>query len=1472
MTTRIITIMNGAAGAIMQNILAARIISDTIDKGEVAHPIFSPPTETGTGSNFVSYATATLHTMGMYITAKENTTLPTLYPGGLREGDVLIKSLLTPAEWQGLRGCLTKYHLIRLSDVIRTSPYVGFKGWAALAHRSGDPIKQTLAPPYEYKELQRLLANHVVTNRETLKGWEPIVSPKQAKPYHQKAKARLRTILPTGVDNQEAKTGPAGHVHSDGSYYTLEGAKVAGFAIVSVNTGDDPLTKEGDPERDNYYTQGGASRHAASSYSAELCGILMGVIMDNDVHQVEHYLDNLAAKLALASFTRLSFGQQIKRRNHGLLRAITARIKEREWAYNIHWVKGHDGYTYNEIADEVAKEAAEKGSTNSRFDRYIETHEPLYWVGAVTYTIEDTGPHMGLTRAWTARERPQPLGSIKEFVQTIADTEASTAAGMSSQRHATIPKWAWERVDHKTLKNGLTGRIHSCLDRYLDSHFARAFLQIHNSLYQILKTRPEERAERLLHGMNEPETLTADTLSEHFDMTCPLCPRQLSESEAMNSTEHLLWHCENTQICGVREKTQQDITNSLASIGPVGWWEKARTSEESTQETTITMDFLNEYAGLIRPAPAKMEPEVWKLIHSEGTDYAHPARFTTTRQLNLLLPHLARGAQHRADRLYDIITSAPKLQGLAAPILDCIVDAAKIDQERMGHPLNLSSAAAHTFLHASQLYTDTKEEGNTLTLIPKGGRHAIEQLVSTTSTYAQVAVVDEADTPRKLAEKHWRTLHTFPPGTAPLAHTYATQLNHPFCRSLSTLNAATIHIVGNDLVTEEMERDMKEQIEEVNNHLGLGPAVWGAEHNIIQEALFEGKRHRGSKGLFTLRKIFKTARHLNHRGLPSSQWKKLLKGLKIPPQDQQAWLDTIALLHIQQIAALQRKQGKLIPKVEAKPKESAQEGEKEPKEPIPRNPALLPHQCEGRCRGYPIDLFCDKDPGFCQRKCGHRHNSHTVACKVCGGCQADLEKIMGSKQGQTALRDVQNSHCECKHYRAKKLEVIGRFTRRVRHPHPPKARGRVQTNHREQEPQENPLEKTVWEEKQGNEFKYAKLSRVFVDPLTKEDRSYQGEVTSYRHRPQPNWSVRFGDGEVLKFNRKELLQGINYHAGLHQSIEKVGDPIKTLARDHTSCFFPAAAPIRTRNLVSIPSITGTAFPTYSGTRGAALAPVRKLAQMPDDERWPEQDTEPEDRAEMPSDTQLDEATQDTTPAGRSVRHPINPELTQPTLAQIWDQHPKKKRAAINKIAAIRRKVKKRTTTRELRQKWKKTKGPPPLEKSARTTPFQAFIANPETAKRTQPTWVAIPRAKLVRTKRTAENDEKATEPGHPNSRRRFNPRLSTEAPAARLPPAKKDLMDEEKDLLSPLELRAHQKAQTKTARTVAAPPHQAPPNRPQHQALDREVGRIDIGRPRSPHRSPPRKKTKQSKGPQSPSAGIMVGLLRRASKPTSAPD
>ena len=60
MTTRIITIMNGAAGAIMQNILAARIISDTIDKGEVAHPIFSPPTEKETGSNFVSYATATL--------------------------------------------------------------------------------------------------------------------------------------------------------------------------------------------------------------------------------------------------------------------------------------------------------------------------------------------------------------------------------------------------------------------------------------------------------------------------------------------------------------------------------------------------------------------------------------------------------------------------------------------------------------------------------------------------------------------------------------------------------------------------------------------------------------------------------------------------------------------------------------------------------------------------------------------------------------------------------------------------------------------------------------------------------------------------------------------------------------------------------------------------------------------------------------------------------------------------------------------------------------------------------------------------------------------------------------------------------------------------------------------------------------------------------------------------------------------
>ena len=106
-------------------------------------------------------------------------------------------------------------------------------------------------------------------------------------------------------------------------------------------------------------------------------------MMDNDTQQVEHYLDNLAAQQALASFPRLPFGQQIKRRNHGLLRAITARMRDREWAYKINWVKGHDGHTYNEIADEVAKEAAQTGNPNYHFDDFIDSHAPTFWVGAV---------------------------------------------------------------------------------------------------------------------------------------------------------------------------------------------------------------------------------------------------------------------------------------------------------------------------------------------------------------------------------------------------------------------------------------------------------------------------------------------------------------------------------------------------------------------------------------------------------------------------------------------------------------------------------------------------------------------------------------------------------------------------------------------------------------------------------------------------------------------------------------------------------------------------------------------------------------------------------------------------------------------------------------------------------------------------------------------------------------------------------
>ena len=178
--------------------------------------------------------------------------------------------------------------------------------------------------------------------------------------------------------------------------------------------------------------------------------------------------------------------------------------------------------------------------------------------------------------------------------------------GLSSQRHATIHPWAWNRVDQKTLQNGLTGKIHSCLERCLDSHFVRAFLQVHNSLYQLLKTRPEMREERLLQGEIDPEKLTAESIQEHYDTTCPLCPKHLSESEVMNSTEHLLWHCENTHICGVREKTQQDIVNSLVSIGPKDWWRRNAGEDDDALSSKTTIEFLNENTDTIRPAPAEM--------------------------------------------------------------------------------------------------------------------------------------------------------------------------------------------------------------------------------------------------------------------------------------------------------------------------------------------------------------------------------------------------------------------------------------------------------------------------------------------------------------------------------------------------------------------------------------------------------------------------------------------------------------------------------------------------------------------------------------------------------------------------------------------------------------------------------------------------------------------------------------------------
>ena len=184
------------------------------------------------------------------------------------------------------------------------------------------------------------------------------------------------------------------------------------------------------------------------------------------------------------------------------------------------------------------------------------------------------------------------------------------------------------------------------------------------------------------------------------------------------------------------------------------------------------------------------------------------------------------------------------------------------------------------------------------------------------------------------------------------------------------------------------------------------------------------------------------------RGLPHKKWKDFLVAIHTPPNDIQAWLDTIALHHIQTIAALQRQQAKLLekPKEDKKPKTNPtsepettdSESDPNPMPPIPGAP------CEGRCRGPKIDPYCANPLNkACRRKCGHSQKIRTTHCKTCGWCKANTRKIIGSGPGQTSIRDLLRSHCKCEDFRKEKVRL--QMTSKLNHgtKGTPKLRGTV---------------------------------------------------------------------------------------------------------------------------------------------------------------------------------------------------------------------------------------------------------------------------------------------------------------------------------------------------------------------------------------------------------------------------------------------
>jgi len=379
----------------------------------------------------------------------------------------------------------------------------------------------------------------------------------------------------------------------------------------------DTLPSEAEPTPGTCF---GQSSYCHDSYSAEIVAIIVGLLIAPPEGNTNIKCDNQGVTQVAPNLANRTRRAQLKTPFHDLYRVVTFLLSAR--TTEIDWVRAHVGIPSNEVADTLAKTAAQcikHHTTDINPDAL-----PLDALMALCclpinisiYPRKITrvdGMHL-TTDAINYRDSGTPAhGGYAKPLKALFHTNASKAYAKTTHRGSTAPFYDPTMCDLALWKRGLIGKILDPLNRHLESHIVKLAAHYHTSPATLDRKNTSWREKRAKdqffsqHGLVEPTTGTSEATSAYMtlyntqDRTCPACTQHLSFHEYTDTLTHLLTNCTHPPIVAAKEIAITNLGARLINMGAPNW---ATAKPKPSFEPTPAAN----------PEHDSTEPNLWHLL------------------------------------------------------------------------------------------------------------------------------------------------------------------------------------------------------------------------------------------------------------------------------------------------------------------------------------------------------------------------------------------------------------------------------------------------------------------------------------------------------------------------------------------------------------------------------------------------------------------------------------------------------------------------------------------------------------------------------------------------------------------------------------------------------------------------------------------------------------------------------------------